>query len=59
MTDLHWKITVMQNTVPCIDTTVIASNVIRRQANDAVHSILRTSINMESLVRVHAAANIS
>ena len=38
---------------------MIASNVIRRQTNDAVHNILHTSINMESLVRVHAAANIS
>jgi hypothetical protein len=51
--------TVIQKTLPCIVTAVTANKVILRHRSVELANILRTSINIDSLVNVHAAANIN
>jgi hypothetical protein len=59
VTDRHWKITVMQNMLPCSETTAIAAMVILLQNRVEDASILQTNMSIDNFVNVHAAANIS
>jgi hypothetical protein len=59
VTDLHWKITVIQKMMPCNETTAIAAAVILPQKSVEDASILQTNMSIDNFVRVHAAANIN